>query len=73
MTKVVVFNFKTMQFEQASKDEGNDLLSLIDAMNSDCAAQQSAHPTVCQCGEDCIPMLGEDTCVRCDLPLAHSG
>lgn len=37
------------------------------------AAEHSVHPTVCQCGEDCIPMLGEDTCVRCDLPLAHIG
>jgi adenine deaminase len=37
------------------------------------AAEQCVHPTVCQCGDDCIPMLGEDTCVRCDLPLAHSG
>lgn len=36
-------------------------------------AEHNVHPTVCQCGEDCIPMLGEDTCVRCDLPLAHSG
>jgi hypothetical protein len=35
-------------------------------------AQHRAQLTMCQCGDDCIPMLGEDTCVRCDLPLAHS-
>ena len=23
----------------------------------------------CECGEDCIPMLGDDTCVRCDLEI----
>ncbi len=50
MTKVMVFNFKTMQFEQASEEDGSDFLSLIDAMNSDCAAQQPrAVDVACAC------------------------
>ena len=27
---------------------------------------------LCRCGEDCIPMLGENTCVRCDLAIGTS-
>ncbi len=23
----------------------------------------------CSCGEDCVPMLGDNTCVRCDLEI----
>lgn len=25
---------------------------------------------VCGCGDDCVPMLGEEFCVRCALPLS---
>jgi len=35
-------------------------------------AQQNVNLTTCQCGKDCIPMLGEDTCVRCDNPIGTS-
>ena len=47
MKKVMVFNFKTMQFEQASDEEGKEFLSLIGGMNADCAAQQKFAPDVC--------------------------
>ena len=46
MKKVMVFNFKTMQFEQASDEEGKEFLSLIGGMNADCAAQQKFAPDV---------------------------
>ena len=38
MAKQNVFNFKTMQFELVECD---DLLTLIDDLNAECAAQQS--------------------------------
>lgn len=45
MTKVMVFNFETMQYEQASETEGKEFIGLIESMNADCAAQRRAHPT----------------------------
>jgi hypothetical protein len=42
MAKQNVFNFKTMQFELV---ECYDLLSLIDDLNAECAAQQNMHLT----------------------------
>ena len=42
MAKQNVFNFKTMQFELVECD---DLLSLIDDLNAECAAQQGLHLT----------------------------
>ena len=47
MKKVMVFNFQTMQFEQASEEAGKELLSLIGSMNADCAAQHTFAPDVC--------------------------
>ena len=43
MAKQNVFNFKTMQFELVECD---DLLSLIDDLNAECAAQHSVQPTI---------------------------
>jgi hypothetical protein len=45
MKSVMVFNFSTMKFEQATEAEGKDWLSLIDNLNSDCAAQHHMHLT----------------------------
>ena len=45
MTKVMVFNFETMQYEQANEAEGKEWLGLIDSLNADCAAQQSVQRT----------------------------
>ena len=42
MAKQNVFNFKTMRFELVECD---DLLSLIDDMNTECAAQQGLRLT----------------------------
>ena len=41
MKKVMIFNFQTMQYEQASEAEGKEFLGLIESINADCAAQQS--------------------------------
>jgi len=72
MTKVMVFNFKTMQFEQASEEEGNDLLSLISAMNSECAAEQNMHADgACpKCGAEGYVILGDGRkyCNICKTP-----
>ncbi len=46
MTKVMVFNFETMQFEQEGEDEGKEWLDLMDSMNSDCASQIAAESPV---------------------------
>lgn len=43
MAKQNVFNFKTMQFELVECD---DLLSLIDNLNAECAAQPRVQPTL---------------------------
>ena len=50
MTKVMVFNFETMQYEQASEAEGKEFLGLIESMNADCAAQHSVQRIGCTCG-----------------------
>lgn len=55
MAEQNVFNFKTMQFELVECD---DLLSLIDDLNAECAAQQS-------CAVDTPSAL----CSKCGLPL----
>lgn len=62
MAKQNVFNFKTMQFELAECD---DLLSLIDDLNAECAAQQNAHLTGLHC--PACTCLNEEivTCARC--------
>ena len=39
MKKVMVFNFKTKRFEETTKEEGKELLNMIDAMNADCVNQ----------------------------------
>jgi len=41
MTKVMVFNFETMQFEQATQEEGAEIVNLMDSMNAECAAKHS--------------------------------
>jgi hypothetical protein len=41
MKKVMVFNFQTMQYEQASEAKGKEFLGLIESMNADCAAATS--------------------------------
>ena len=46
MKTVMVFNFETMEFEQASEDEGKELLDLIETLNADCvneATNNTAH------------------------------
>ena len=41
MTEVMVFNFETMEFEQASEDEGKELLELIETLNADCVDEHN--------------------------------
>lgn len=36
MPKVMVFNFETEKFEEATQEEGQELLDLLDALNQDC-------------------------------------
>lgn len=36
MPKVMVFNFETMEFEEATQEEGQELLDLINTLNQDC-------------------------------------
>ena len=45
MKSVMVFNFRTMKFEQATEAEGKEWLSLIEANNAECAAQHHMHLT----------------------------
>lgn len=61
MKSVMVFNFRTMKFEQATEAEGKEWLSLIEANNAECAAQQpravdlpneSRQPSWCDDGLD---------------------
>lgn len=46
MSKVMVFNFETMQYEQATEAEGKEWVGLIESMNADCAAQHRVHWTL---------------------------
>ena len=58
MKKGMVFNIKTMQYEEATKEEGKELLSLIDTMNADCAAQprvQRIGGTCPECDSEVLP------------------
>ena len=45
MPKVMVWNFKTEKYEQATKQEGKELIALIESMNADCAAQHQMQRT----------------------------
>lgn len=45
MKKVMVFNFKTMQFEEVSEPEGQAWLDLINSLNTDCAAEHEQEKT----------------------------
>lgn len=41
MKSVMVFNFRTMKFEQATEVEGKEWLLLIEANNAECVAQHA--------------------------------
>jgi len=65
MAKQNVFNFETMQFELVECD---GLLSLIDDLNAECAAQQpcavDTPSALCQkCG---LPLVAGLGCIDCD-------
>lgn len=64
MAKQNVFNFKTMQFELVECD---DLLSLIDDLNAECAAQQGVQPTCATRGDlgRAYPTLSDPDGVPC--------
>jgi len=67
MKSVMVFNFSTMQFEQATEAEGKEWLSLIEANNAECAAQQSMHAdAACACPDDGNLQINSDfVCAVC--------
>ena len=70
MAKQNVFNFKTMQFELVECD---DLLSLIDYLNAECAAQQSVQltgGTCAACGEGNVVYDG--CCINCGVPATSN-
>lgn len=69
MKKVMVFNFQTMQYEQASEAEAEEVLGLIESMNAECAAQPSVQPTpplalVCTCETHTIYHASDCPCVN---------
>ncbi len=68
MSKVMVWNFKTEQYEQATEAEGKELLGLIESMNAECAAQQTgAVDVACACGSKRFYNKNDARyCIRCD-------